>query len=54
MKISAGEELLVCAACGMEDDWEWEEVMVRVTGQQNGVMQQITVANCHCGHQQEV
>ena len=54
MKISAGVELLMCAACGLDDDWEWEEVMVKVTGQENGIMQQITVANCHCGHSQQV
>ena len=46
-------KVVVCAECGGED-WANHEKMRRVTGQVDGLNQEVTVAQCRvCGHRQE-
>jgi hypothetical protein len=47
-------KVIVCAACGKEDDWEGFEDVYRVTGQEGQPPVLVTIAGCACGHQQEV
>ena len=46
--------VIVCAACGKEDEWEGFEDVYRVTGQEGQPPVLVTIAGCACGHQQEV
>jgi len=45
-------KVVICTECGC-DDWYNYERMRRVTGQEGGVNEEITIAKCRvCGHQQ--
>lgn len=46
--------VLVCAACGKDDNWEGFEDVVRITGQEGHKPEKVTIAACECGNQQEV
>jgi len=48
------DRIIVCAACGKEDEWEGFEDVYRVTGKEGDAPEVATIATCECGHQQEV